>query len=62
MKIELISYIFVTNQVFVRRSMFKIVPPVKVASNVVINRSCTLRVSEKEPEKAALVTTPKQNL
>jgi hypothetical protein len=42
--------------------MFKIVPPVKVASNVVINQSYMLKVNEKEPEKAVLAITPRQNL
>ena len=42
--------------------MFKIVPPVKVALNVVINQNYMLKVNEKEPEKAVLVTIPRQNL
>ena len=48
-------------QVIIYRSMFKIVPPVKVASNVVTNQNYMLKVNEKEPEKAVLVTTPRQN-
>ena len=40
--------------------MLKIVPPLKVALNVVINRNCMLKVNEKEPEKVVLATTPRQ--
>ena len=50
------------NQVINCRAMFRIVPPVKVASNVVINQNYMLKVNEKGPEKAVLVTTPRQNL
>lgn len=39
--------------------MLKSVPQVEVALNEVTNRKCMLKVNAEEPERAALVITPK---
>ena len=47
---------------FCCRSRHRIVLTVRVALSVVINQECMLKVNAKEPEKAVLVTTPRQTL